>query len=190
MAARVLLITVAVALLAGCGGKGGEAPGATTAPVPTTTVVPALADASTDPAVWDSGVTATALLTAVRAARHDGYDRIVFEFRNTLPGYSVSYVERPIVADGSGDEVTVAGAAVLQVRLEPALDADLSQESAPATYTGPTRFSPDAAIVAELVRTGGFEAVLTWVAGLDGKHPFRVTRLQSPPRLVLDVQST
>ena len=32
-------------------------------------------------------------------------------------------------------------AAVLLVRMEPALDADLTQESAPRTYTGPTRFS-------------------------------------------------
>jgi hypothetical protein len=186
MAVRVLLIMVVALLLAGCGGKHQ----ASTTTSATTTVAPALADASTEPAVWQSGVTGTALLTAVRAARHAGYDRIVFAFRNHVPGYDVRYVDRPVVADGSGATVPVAGGAVLRIRMEPALDADLSQEGAPATYTGPTRFSPSTAVVAELVRTGGFEAVLTWVAGLDEKRPFRVARLEAPPRLVLDVQST
>ena len=73
--------------------------------------------------------------------------------------------------------------------MEPALDADLTQESAPRTYTGPTRFSPDTAAVVELVRAGGFEAVLTWAIGVEGEQPFRVTRLQNPPRLVIDVST-
>ena len=74
--------------------------------------------------------------------------------------------------------------------MEPALDADLTQESAPATYTGPTRFSPDTAEVVELVRIGGFEGVLTWAIGVDGRQPFRVTRLEAPARLVIDVASS
>ena len=76
---------------------------------------------------------------------------------------------------------------MLLVRMEPALDADLTQESAPRTYTGPSRLSPDTAVVVELVRTGGFEAVLTWAAGVDEERPFRVTRLESPARIVVDV---
>ena len=47
-----------------------------------------------------------------------------FQFRNGLPGYDVRYVERPVVADGSGDEVAVDGSAVLLIRMEPALDAE------------------------------------------------------------------
>ena len=86
--------------------------------------------------------TDVALLTGVRAAAHDGYDRVVFEFRTASPGYDVRYVEPPVAADGSGDEVAVEGGAVLVVRMEPALDADLTQESAPRTYTGPQRFTP------------------------------------------------
>jgi hypothetical protein len=74
--------------------------------------------------------------------------------------------------------------------MEPALDADLTQESAPRTYLGPQRFSPDAAAIEELVRTGGFEAVLTWAVGVDQKRPFKVTRLESPARIVIDVENT
>jgi hypothetical protein len=186
MVARVFLLTIAALLLGGCGDKDDEAP----APPTTATTSPALEGASTAPVAWKAASTETALLTDVRAARHLGYDRVVFEFRNGVPGYDVRYVEPPVRADGSGDEVSVAGGAVLLVRMEPALDADLSQESAPPTYTGPTRFSPDTAAVVELVRTGGFEAVLTWAIGVDGELPFRVTRLEDPARLVIDVSTT
>ena len=39
------------------------------------------------------------------------------------------------------------------------------------------------------MRTGDFEAVLTWVAGLDERAPFRVLRLAGPHRLVVDVRA-
>lgn len=192
MVARVLLFTIAAVLLGGCGGEDDKtaAPPTTSTGSETTTTVPALEGASTAPVAWTSAIGETALLTDVRAARHPGYDRVVFEFGNGIPGYDVRYVEPPVRADGSGDEVAVAGGAVLLVRMEPALDADLTQESAPRTYTGPNRFTPDTAAVAELVRTGGFEAVLTWAVGVDEERPFRVTRLESPARIVIDVSSS
>ena len=194
MVVRVLLLTLAALLLGGCGGKGNEQPASSvateTAGVATETAGVALEGASTESAVGSAKVNETALLTGVRAARHEGYDRVVFEFANGLPGYDVGYTGRPVVADGSGEEVAVQGAAVLRIRMEPALDADLTLESAPRTYTGPARFSPDTAVVVELVRTGGFEAVLTWAAGIGGERPFRVTRLADPPRIVIDIDSS
>lgn len=194
MVARVLLVMVTAGLIAGCGGRDDEAPvapgTAQASTSSTATPVPALKGASTNAVVWKGASTEVELLTDVRAARHQGYDRIVFEFRTGLPGYDVRYVEPPVRADGSGNEVAVAGGAVLRLRMEPALDADLTQESAPRTYTGPTRFPPDTAAVVELVRTGGFEAVLTWAIGVDEKRPFRVTRLEDPARLVIDIDST
>jgi len=74
--------------------------------------------------------------------------------------------------------------------MEPALDADLTQESAPRTYTGPKRFAPDTAVVVELVGTGGFEAVLTWAVGIDAERLFRVATFSDPPRIVIDVDSS
>jgi hypothetical protein len=183
--ARLALVLVGFALLvAGCGGND-EA----TATDEETQSDQILTDASTDPVVVKGASTETALLTAIRVARHEGYERVVFEFANEVPGYDVRYVERPVLADGSGDEVEVAGTSVLLVRMEPALDADLTQESAPKTYTGPTRFSPDTSIIAELVRTGGFEAVLNWAIGTNAEAPFIVTTLNGPPRLVIDLAS-
>jgi hypothetical protein len=193
MVTRALLVVVTVGLLAGCGGRDDEtsvSSGTTESPViSTTTPAPALDGATTDPVVSKGTGTDVELLTDIRTARHLGYDRVVFEFRKGVPGYDVRYAERPMQADGSGDEVAVAGGAVLRVRMEPALDADLTQESAPRTYEGPTRFSPDTASVVELVRTGGFEGVLTWAVGVNGERPFRVTRLQDPARLVIDISA-
>ena len=193
MVARVLFPVIAVLLLSGCGGKDDNAAttaAATTVTSPTTTGTtsePSLDGASTEPAVSKSTSEGVKLLTAVRAASHPGFDRLVFEFRNGLPGYDVRYVEPPVRADGSGEAVAVDGAAVLVIRMEPALDADLTQPSAPRTYTGPTRFRPSTSAIVEVVRTGGFESVLAWAAGVDEKRPFRVTRLESPARIVIDI---
>jgi hypothetical protein len=167
-------------------------PGTTTAPViPPSTVdgIDPLDDAAASPVTAPATNADTALLTDVKAARHEGYDRVVFVFRNAVPGYDVRYVERPIVQDGSGNPVDVGGAYVLRVRMDNALDADLSQETAPPTYTGPSRFSPGTLEIVELVRTGGFEGVLTWAMGLNDRVDFRVLTLQDPPRLIVDVRN-
>ncbi len=188
MVVRLLLLVVAATLLGGCGGTDDEAPASSTGTGSTTTAPsPVLEGASTGPVAWTSAIAETALLTHVRAGHRPGYDRTVFEFANGIPGYEVRYVQPPVHADGSGEAVAVGGGAVLLARMEPALDADLSQESAPRTYTGPTRFSPETEAVVELVRTGGFEAVLTWAIGVDEARPFRVVRLQNPARIVIDV---
>ncbi len=145
--------------------------------------------ASTKPVLVPAKNKVTALLTGVRAARHEGYDRVVFQFANTLPGYDVRYVKRPVHQDGSGKVVLVKGTYVVQIRMLNALDADLTKTGAPRTYTGPIRFSPGTPEVVELVRTGGFEAVLTWAAGLHDRIDYRVTTLKAPARLVVDFRN-
>lgn len=200
MNARLALVVGAAVVLAGCGGGDKKSSATvtqppTTATQPPTTATPppqaidTLANASTKPVTVQPTNRSTALLTAVRAARHEGYDRIVFEFANAVPGYDVRYVPAPIHQDGSGQAVAVEGAHLLRVRMGNALDADLTKPAAPQTYTGPRRFDPGTPEIAELVRVGGFEAALTWVAGLRDRVDFRVTTLQSPPRLIVDVRN-
>jgi hypothetical protein len=197
---RSAIALACCALVSGCGGDGesrtAATPSATTTATPTanataepTVGIDPLEGASTQPVVVKATNRETALLTDVRAARHEGYDRVVFEFRNEVPGYDVRYIPRPVQQDGSGKTVAVEGAEVLQIRMENALDADLSDASAPPTYTGPPRFSPATPILAELVRTGGFEGVLTWVAGVRDRVDFRVSALSAPPRIVVDVRN-
>lgn len=194
-------LVLGAVLVAGCGDDDGPvsssrtaSPPATSttagaATVPTKTAEPAVdpLEGATDQPVTETATnTETALLTAVRAARHEGYDRVVFEFANAMPGYDVRYADGAVKAEGSGSDVEVDGDHAVIVRMENALDADLSKADAPLTYTGPRRFSPDTAVVSELVRAGGFEGVLTWAVGLDDRADYRVSALDGPPRLVVD----
>ena len=155
----------------------------------TAVAIDSMPGASTKPVFVAAKNKVTALLTSVSATRHEGYDRVVFKFRNTLPGYDVRYVTRPLRQDGSGKAVRVAGTYIVQLRMLNALDADLTKRGAPRSYTGPTRFSPRTPEVVELVRTGGFESVLTWAVGLNDRVDFRVIALKAPARLVVDFRN-
>jgi hypothetical protein len=139
---------------------------------------------------FPSGSGEVALLADVRTGVHEGFDRIVLEFEgDEPPSYRVRYIDPPVREDGSGNEVEVEGSAFIEMHLAPAAGVDLSGdgEEFEQTYTGPTRLSPGGEVVRELVRTGDFEANLTWVAGVDGRGGFDVTVLTSPLRLVVDV---
>jgi hypothetical protein len=77
--------------------------------------------------------------------------------------------------------------------MQPASGYDLNSGEGTLIYKGPRRISgADAgtSVIKDVVRTGDFEALLTWTIGLDGKVPFRVITLKSPPRLVVDFQHT
>ncbi|HVM07028.1 MAG TPA: hypothetical protein VM345_01075 [Acidimicrobiales bacterium] len=125
------------------------------------------------------------LLTAVRHAAHDTYYRIVFEFSGHVPGVKVGFAERPITQDGSGDEIDVAGDRVVLVQFEPASGFDM--EASKESYTGPKRLEVEQAPVVEIVRVSDFEAHLDWAVGVDRGTRFRVTTLEGPPRVVVDL---
>jgi hypothetical protein len=151
-----------------------------------------LEGAGTEPVVGEASGSVTALLERVAVGRHEGFDRVVFEFRNAVPGYRVEYVDPPLREDGSGNVVEVDGSAFVVVRMEPASGFDLSVPEGELVYKGPRRMSGSDAgtsVVRELVRTGDFEAVLTWAIGLSDRVDFRVTRLEGPPRLVVDFRN-
>lgn len=135
----------------------------------------------------------TALLVAVRAAAQQGFDRVVFEFeRGEVPGYRVRYVQPPITEDASGETVKMKGKAFIEIHMTGASGVDQRSggEHYKESYTGPTRFSPTTGVIAEVVRTGDFEANLTWVVGVNQPEPgFAVEALEGPPRLVIDIRA-
>jgi hypothetical protein len=151
-----------------------------------------MAGAATNPVEGAADGAGTALLERVDVGRHDGFDRVVFQFENLRPGYKVSYVERPLVEDGSGAPIDVKGGAVLLVRMEPASGFDLGAPEGRLVYKGPRRIDAagaGASVVRELARTGDFEAVLSWAIGVEKQAGFRVRTLDDPARLVVDVES-
>lgn len=132
--------------------------------------------------------TAMAHLVAVRAASHDGFDRVVLEFDgDRMPSYRVAHVDPPIVRSGSGAVVPVTGEAFVELRLTPASAVDLSGDRPRRTYPGPDRMAPTGSVVTEVVETGDFEGTLAWTVGLRHRSAFAVTAYAHPPRLVVDI---
>jgi hypothetical protein len=124
----------------------------------------------------------TPTLVDVRAGGHTGYDRVVFEFRGSVPEHRIGYVDQ-LVQDGSGNPVSVAGAADLEVVFD---GANAHDEDGSPTIS-PRRFSPGLTAVKEVAQLGDFEAVVSYGIGVDRRRPIEVSTLSSPSRLVIDV---
>jgi hypothetical protein len=127
---------------------------------------------------------------SMRVGRHDCFERFVFQMAGTgeVPGWSVGYQD-PMTADGSGEPVELRGAADLAVTVGVWTVSDF--EGRPEEW--PPFEGPD-----DIVTTGyvalrearnlyAFEGVTQIGLGLDRQRPFRVTWLQEPVRLVIDV---
>ena len=73
-----------------------------------------------------------ALVTGVRVARHDGFDRVVVDFKGDMPGYTVRWMSK-VETEGSGKAVDLKGGRALHVMLIPA---DAHTEDGTPTWTG------------------------------------------------------
>jgi hypothetical protein len=189
-----------ILVVAGCGssdnsatpGGSGSLPSPTSTATTTSGGIDPLEGAGTDPVAAPAAGSDTALLERVAVGRHEGYDRVVFQFTNDLPGYRVDYMQPPLKEDGSGNPVTLEGNAFVVVRMDPASGFDLNTGEGKMVYKGPKRIAASAAgtsVVKELVRTGDFEAVLSWAIGLSDKVDFKVTTASSPARLIVDFRN-
>jgi hypothetical protein len=180
-------------LVAGCGGSTTSTATTQAAGSTTTEACPPTAGAGTGPQSSSANPSQTLLLTAVKVDSDTCADRAIFDFRPDgaeKPGYRVVYrpADEAQTEDASGRHIPVAGKAFLVVRFEPAATADLSGAQLERTYTGPRRVRPAGTrFVRELVKTGDFEAVLTWTIGLSERRPFTVTSSGSPPRLTIEI---
>lgn len=125
----------------------------------------------------------TATLLATTTGTHAGFDRIVFEFDERVPGYHVEYIDRPVRKCGSGDVTQIAGDGWLEVRMSPARAH--TDEGRP-TLTGREHIL-DLPLLSELEMTCDFEGIVTWVAGVASPNRYQVRELDNPPRLVIDI---
>lgn len=124
-------------------------------------------------------------LQAVRAGRHDGFDRIVFEFDGDyVPGYKIEYIDRPVRACGSGHVVELPGDGWLEVRMP---DVRAHTEAGEATVQNRQR-RLNLPLVKGLALTCDFEAVVTWVFGVSSPNRYRVVELSGPPRMAIDIR--
>lgn len=188
------MLAGALASAAACGGESTGSPTAaltttpggtiesTTNPTPSPRFNGGTSSVEATPA---TSVSPAALLTDVRVAAQNGFDRLTFEFKNAIPGYRVQYVQPPIILDPSGKQVDVAGQAFITVRMEPAAGHD--PNTGQPTYAGSQDLKPGLTSIVEARQTGDFEGVLAWVIGVGRRSDFRVLTLDNPPRLIVDV---
>ncbi len=125
-----------------------------------------------------------ATLRQVRFARHEDFDRVVFEFDGALPGYRVAYGSAPAAACGSGRPVAVAGAA----HLETTFTGARAHDDAGRSTVDARSAAPGLPNLRAAALTCDFEGHVAWTFGFAGRAPFRVLELRAPPRIVLDVR--
>jgi hypothetical protein len=125
-------------------------------------------------------------LTSVNCA-----SSVVFDLKPRIqgPGYRVSYqpAETAKVEDASGNPVEIAGDAFLVVKMMPAMSARIDGDQVTKTYNGPRRL-PGSDPITEVVKTGDFEGVVTWVIGLDRERPFLAQAADGT--LIVDIESS
>jgi hypothetical protein len=141
---------------------------------------------------WTAGVTdrvrtvpRPVTLGDVRVGVNQGFDRLVLEFLGSeVPGYRVEYVDRPARQCASGDAVTVAGDGLLAITLR---GTQAHDERGQATVS-PRERRLQMPLVKEYEFTCDFEGEVQVVLGVASPNRYRVTELQNPTRLIVDVQ--
>ena len=136
---------------------------------------------STQPRVVEHPPGGPGKLTTLRAGRHGGYDRVVFQLDGSIPYYSVRYVPQ-VHLDGSGEPLRLRGAAFLEVVIR----APTHDERYRPVLT-PTRLRPDFPALREVNAPASFEGQTTAGIGLAHRVGFRVLELTNPTRIVIDL---
>jgi hypothetical protein len=196
------LLVLTLLALGACGGPGPDdraGPGTTaaapasgttaTAPAPTATTSGAPAwstEAKTGPGAKEPPDGPSAKLTAVRAAAHPGFDRVVFQFEGTeVPGYRIEYVEEITLGESDDQFLTLQGGALVQATFQ----GTASDDYRPGTQTVPDISTPGLAQVKQVGLAEDWEGLVRLGVGLDHRAGFRVLELGDPVRVVVDVAS-
>ncbi len=127
-----------------------------------------------------------AILTDVRIGAHpdEGFDRIVFEFEGALPDLTRVRYEASAVQCGSGMTEPVAGAGTIIVHMT---DTRAHTDEGESTLDDLDIPGTGSAIL-EAVSICDFEGIVQWAVGTpNSSRAYRVTVLQNPSRIVIDV---
>jgi hypothetical protein len=126
-------------------------------------------------------------VSAVRVARHAGFDRVVFELAGQgTPGWQAEYVDSA-TAEGSGEPVDLAGPSYLRLVLR---GTSYPYDSGAAELPrGPVTASGTDAVTG-VFYDGTFEGQSLAYVGVRAQAPFRVYALTGPTRVVVDVATS
>ena len=140
---------------------------------------------------WTAGVTdrvrtmaRPVTLRDVRVGVNQGFDRMVLEFAGSeVPGYRVEYVDGPAQC-ASGEPVGVAGDGALAITLR----GTQAHDDRGQVTVSPRERRLQMPLVKEYEFTCDFEGEVQVVLGVASPNRYRVTELQNPTRLIVDVQ--
>lgn len=190
---RLGMLTCAALLLTSCAGDNTASTtmnaSASLAGTQSTTTTKAgvtpLGDATVDNKTERPSSDALLLVTGVRVAKHDGFDRIVFDLEGTgNPGWFVDYTSSPS-QQGSGNPIPFVGDIALNVNIDGVTYPFEVGKEDPNLGTIPGADG----IVTEVKSVGTFEGRAQFVVGISGaKAPFSVSVLTEPTRLVVDIR--
>ena len=155
-------------------------PSSSATPVAVATVVPA----SCWTASGGSG-SSMANVTDVRVGTQSGYDRFVIQFDGPVPAYSLTpQASAAFMQDASGQTLQLQGSSGIKVVVRGASGTDLSGRQ---TFAGSQDLKPGDPVIKEARQVGDFERTFTWGLGVTNPGCAKVTILNGPDRLVVDI---
>ena len=199
----LLLVPLAAAMLVGCSdpssspgssrpastppSASAEDPGVSAAPAGSVAPIPSdeLGAFTCDLPIVEDPTVAIANIVDVRTGSHDGYDRVVFEFEQGTPELTLDRATPPFTHDASGEPIAVDGTSFLRLSMR---GGTKQTDDGTSSYDGPTDFDPVLPALVDLVEGGDFERQSTWYLGLPADACVRVTLLDDPPRVAIDVK--
>ena len=122
------------------------------------------------------------IVTGLRVAAHEGFERVVVDLGGPGAGWQARYVDTP-TGQGKGDPIEIAGNAFLQVDVTgvsiPVTDADYA-----AYYEGGQQVSGNSV---HAIYESTFEGRAQFIIGVDSVEPFYIFALDNPSRIVIDI---
>ena len=189
---QIGLLVVLVVALAACGATA-TAPPSPTPPGPTAApssqaTAPPFACGTT---VSEPGTVPLAHMGGFAVANDAGVGRITFTFQPigdvaAIPQVDVRPGTPPFTKDPSGLPLDVAGTSFVVITLQGGTALD---ESYNPTFEGPFDVTPGGSPIVDVRRAGDFEAVSSWVVGLDGSPCVRIIPPDGSGRLVIELST-
>jgi hypothetical protein len=118
----------------------------------------------------------------VRVASQKSFDRVVFEFADGVPSFSIKYAKPPIYDEGTMKPIEISGASPLVVTFA------FYYGEHTEIYQGFPKGKLDLSVLREIKNIDSSEGVMSYALDLQTRHPFRVTTLTNPARLVVDIK--
>src|SRR2546423_13511649 len=127
-------------------------------------------------------------IKVVRATKQNGFDRVVFEFKDSFPNYRVEYLKSHFYdAEAGRVRIREPGNVFLQIEFFVVpTDEQLKFSEAKGFVPKGRLRMPSLQSVKDKVL---FEGFYDFLMGVSSRKPYRVTELSNPTRLVIDFKN-